>query len=297
MLAAEQVSHSSIKGYLSALRHLQIYRLGYDPNIGDMAGLHSVLQGIKRSQAISGRGSSTRTRLPVTASIMRSLKRSQAISGRGSSTRTRLPVTASIMRSLKHCWEAGGASFDKAMLWATACACFFGFLRSGEATVPSSSAYDPAVHLSITDVSIDSGTAPTKVLLNIKASKTDPFRKGVTVWLGRTNRDICPVAAIISYIATRGLSPGPLFRFKDGTPLTRPRLVRELRAALSSEGIDASKYAGHRFRIGAATTAAAVGVEDSLIKILGRWQSAAYSQYVRIPPDDLADISARLVSR
>ena len=35
-LAAEQVSHSSIKGYLSALRHLQIYRLGYDPNVCDM---------------------------------------------------------------------------------------------------------------------------------------------------------------------------------------------------------------------------------------------------------------------
>ena len=89
--------------------------------------------------------------------------------------------------------------------------------------------------------------------------------------LGRTNWDICPVAAMISYIATRGLSSGPLFRFEDGTPLTRPRLVRELRAA------------------------AAVGVEDSLIKILGRWQSAAYSQYVRIPPDDIAEISVRLV--
>ena len=74
------------------------------------------------------------------------------------------------MRSLKHCWEAGGASFDKAMLWATACAFFFGFLQSEEAPVPSSSAYDPAVHLSIADVSIDSGITPTKVLLKIKAS-------------------------------------------------------------------------------------------------------------------------------
>ena len=81
------------------------------------------------------------------------------------------------MRSLKHFWEAGGVSFNKAMLWAAACACFFGFLRSGEATVPCASAYDPAVHLSIADVFIDSGTAPTKVLLKIKASKTDPFRK------------------------------------------------------------------------------------------------------------------------
>jgi hypothetical protein len=79
----------------------------------------------------------------------------------------------------------------------------------------------------------------------------------------------------------------------------RPRLVRELRAALRSEGIKASKYkyACQSFRIGAATMTAAVGVEDSLIKILGRWQSAAYSQYLRIQPDDLADVSARLVSR
>ena len=87
--AAEQVSYSSIKGYLSPLRHLQIYRLGYDPNICDMAGLHFILQGIKRSQAISGRGSSPRTHLPITTSTM---------------------------RLLKHCWEAGGASFYKAML-------------------------------------------------------------------------------------------------------------------------------------------------------------------------------------
>ena len=72
--------------------------------------------------------------------------------------------------------------------------------------------------------------------------------------LGRTNRDICPVAAIISYIATCSLSSAPLFRFEDGTLLMRPRL---LRATLRSEGIDASKYAGHSFRIGA-------GIEDSL---------------------------------
>ena len=85
-----------------------------------------------------------------------------------------------------------------------------------------------AVHLSIADISIDSGTTPTKGLLKIKASKNDPFRKGVTVCLGRTNQDICPVAPFISYIATRSLSSGLLFRFEHGTLLTRPRLVRGL---------------------------------------------------------------------
>ena len=39
-------------------------------------------------------------------------------------------------------------------------------------------------------------------------------------------------------------------------------------------------YAGHSLRIGVATTAAMAGVEDAMIQTLGRWQSAAYVQYV-----------------
>ena len=49
-------------------------------------------------------------------------------------------------------------------------------LRSGEATVQSASAYDPDIHLSIVDVSMDSRLFPSKIMLRIKASKTDLFR-------------------------------------------------------------------------------------------------------------------------
>ena len=59
-------------------------------------------------------------------------------------------------------------------------------------------------------------------------------------------------------------------------------------------GLEASKFAGHSFRIGAATTAAARGVEDSLIKTLGRWESSAYLLYVRIPRERLAGLSTVL---
>ena len=62
-----------------------------------------------------------------------------------------------------------------------------------------------------------------------------------------------------------------------------------MRTALGSSGVDASKYSGHSFQIGAATTAALVGIEDSLIKTLGRWESAAYFKllYIRVPRDRL----------
>ena len=154
--------------------------------------------------------------------------------------------------------------------------------------------YDPEGHLSEGDVSLNSRSNPSVVRVHIKASKTDPFRQGVYVYLGRTDNELCPVAAVAAYLAVRGGLSGPFFRFSSGTPLSRELLVKHMRAALLSYGMDVSKYLGHSFRIGAATAASAMGVEDSMIKTLGRWQSSAYQSYVRIPRDSLAAVSKRL---
>jgi len=70
--------------------------------------------------------------------------------------------------------------------------------------------------------------------------------------------------------------------------------VCEVWSALESAGVDQSKYCGHSFRIGAATTAAKNGMEDAVIKTLGRWRSLAYLEYVRIPQYQLASYSERL---
>ena len=43
--------------------------------------------------------------------------------------------------------------------------------------------------------------------------------------------------------------------------------------------MDASVYAGHGVRIGAATIAVARGLEDFLIQTLGRWKILAYLDY------------------
>ena len=84
--------------------------------------------------------------------------------------------------------------------------------------------------------------------------------------------------------------------FEDGQFLTRQRFVDAVREALERAGVDQTKYCGHSFRIGAATTAAARGVEDAMIKTLGRWESVAYLQYIKIPRQQLAGYSCILSS-
>ena len=121
----------------------------------------------------------------------------------------------------------------------------------------------------------------------LKVSKTDPFRKGVALVIGKGSRDLCPVAAVLDYMVRRGSGAGPLFQFSDGRFLTRARFVTAVRSALSQAGLAAHMYSGHSFRIGAATTAALCGMQDSLIKTLGRWQSSAYTVFVRTPREVL----------
>ena len=182
------------------------------------------------------------------------------------------------------------------MLWAACCLNFACFLRSAEMTAPSATTYDESVHLCLKDIAVDNSKAPSILRVRIKQSKTDPFRMGMDLFVGKSHTDICPVAALLNYLLVRGKKPGPLFLFQDGKYLTRERLVIALRDVLDKAGLDASKYCSHSFRIGAATTAASKGIEDAIIKTLGRWRSLAYLDYVKIPQHQLASYSRLLCS-
>ena len=46
-------------------------------------------------------------------------------------------------------------------------------------------------------------------------------------------------------------------------------------------GLGGSKYLGHSFRNGAATTVVEKGISDATIQILSRWKSDAYKRYIR----------------
>ena len=234
------------------------------------------------------------TSMPVLEHVLRGIKKEHA--KKAKPTLTRLPITPNILLKIRKIWEEDASNFDHIMLWAACCTCYFGYLRSGEICVPSPKEYDPSAHLSINDIAVDCHDKPSMVSLKIKASKTDPFRQGVTIFLGATGSTLCPVNALLAYVDVRGQAPGPLFRFKDQQPLTRERLVSCLRTAISKAGFDPKLYAGHSFRIGAATAAHLNGVEDSTIMTLGRWKSDAYLRYIRTPKEQLAKLSTRIAN-
>ena len=98
-------------------------------------------------------------------------------------------------------------------MWAACCLGFFALLRSGEFTVSSLSQFDPTRHITPMDISVDSHVNPTVMGLTLKFSKTDQTGIGLTLCVGETGTiySICPVRAMIDYLAYRGVSQGPLF--------------------------------------------------------------------------------------
>ena len=127
---------------------------------------------------------------------------------------------------------------------------------------------------------------------HIKCSKTDPFRMGCYIYVGRGEGSVCPILAVGNFLALRGSSEVPLFTFSDGRLLTRQQLSSTVQSIFSA-GYTGS-YSGHSFRIGVATTAAARGVPDHLIKTLGRWSSNAYQIYIRTPVSSIVHVSRQL---
>ncbi|XP_019858872.1 PREDICTED: uncharacterized protein LOC109587091 [Amphimedon queenslandica] len=256
-LAQRRLAPRSISTNLSAVRHLEVQSSATSSTRSDWPYLQYVLRGIK---------------LTAQGNLM---------------VRSRLPITPVILRKLRAVWDIQ-SSFLHLLLWTTATVAFFGFMRLGEVT--STSGSRPSIVAE--NVAIDSHHSPTIIRLTVLHSKTDPFGKGAMVFLGKTGDELCPVAALLMYLAKRpGPRTGPLLIREDGQPLSRDQFVHFLKEALGRCGIDSGRYSGHSFRIGAATSAAQAGVPDHLIKAMGHWNSEAYQVYIQSPPSVLVAVA------
>ena len=79
------------------------------------------------------------------------------------------------------------------MLWAAAVICFFGFFRSGEITVSSTTS---RVHRAWGNVSVDDAHTPTSLRIKLRKSETDQLGNSVDVYVGRIDSPLCPVSWI-----------------------------------------------------------------------------------------------------
>ena len=148
-LFADNLTHASIKVYLSAVRSLHIDHGLSDPFVNCLH-LQRLLRGIKRV------------------------------------------YLRDHLRAIQH--HLDFSMRDHAMLWAACCLGFFGFLRAGEFTV--NSAFQPSIHMTVADLQADSLLNPTRFKVHIKCSKTDPFRMGCDIYVGRGEGPVCPIHAL-----------------------------------------------------------------------------------------------------
>ena len=260
---SKTVSYATTKVYLAAVKNLHI-EFGCPLDFTSMPLLYKTIRGIKCSHTVS-----KRARYPITITVLH--------------------------RIYSKLQPFHSQAVDSSMLWAAFTLAFFGFLRSSEFTCNGK--FDPHTHLSRADISLEPNIfSPNYLEITIK--KSNPFRETAKLTIARSDSKVCTVTALQDYLLqTHGQSTSqPLFKFTDGRNLTRASLTNNLRALLHVCGLDSAHFASLCFRIGAATTAGAVGLPGWLIKVLGRWKSNAYQTYIKTPKEAILQVPRNLAS-
>ena len=258
---ARFLGYASIRTYLAAVRFHNI-ELGFSTNFDHMQQLNMLMRGIRRVK-----GKSCRPK--------------------------RNPITPEVMKVLKS--QLRQASFveqDKLMLLAAFTTAFFGFLRSSEFCSPTRMTFHPDSTLLVKGVLLSENVA----ILSIKVSKADPFRNGSQIRLAASSSSVCPFRALQKYLSFCHIPSSPLFKFSNGTFLTRQSLSSSMKSLLQPIFGNTKGYSSHSFRIGAATTAAAADIPDWLIKALGRWSSNCFEQYIRTPNKLIDSVPGKLTA-
>ena len=202
-------------------------------------------------------------------------------------TRERRPITKDLLlQMLPH---LNRRSREGATLYAAFCLAFAAFLRVGEFTYSSSDR--EKADFSQWFLTRRSVTLYDDYLeLRLPASKTDPFRRGITLTVAASGDNACPVRALRHLFRWKASLDSPLFETASG--FTRELVVGQVRQILALLGIK-GHYSGHSFRRGAATSARLAGLSDDEIMLLGRWKSAAYRLYIDTHPERILAASRR----
>lgn len=208
--------------------------------------------------------------------------------------KVKLPITLDLLDAIK---SVVPKDYEGMLYLAAMCLGFYGCLRCGEFTVKNE--FDSKKHLCKEDIVILNVDGTNVVRAHIKQSKTDHFNEGFYIYVACMCPHACAYCSMRDYLAvgfsqTACLPGTPLFRHSDLQILTKVAFVKQMKKFLSVLGIPNENYSGHSLRTGLATTAAAAGLSDWEIKLLGRWSSDAYRRYIRIAPTHMVNLTRKI---
>lgn len=254
-----KLKYDTIKLYLAGIRFHYIRNNLGDPLAGTLR-LSYILRAIKKSLVVP-----TTQRFPITCDVL--IKMCAALSGN----------------------QGLFSPFTDLLLQCVFKTAFYGFMRCGEFTCKSSRESN---FIRVEDIYL----LPDKssFQLRLRSSKTDPYGRGVVLKIF-DNSVLTPVLTMSKYLTARysqgATNSSPLFvddpSASAETPLRRHTFLSYLRETLTRIGVDCRAFNGHSFRIGAATSAAAAGIEDHVIQTLGRWSSNCYIRYIHTDPSTI----------
>ena len=130
----------------------------------------------------------------------------------------RKPITPDMLLGLLRQWaKLRTSNYEQCLFHATALVTFFGAFRISE--VVAASKADTAGRCLMWD---DLQLEDNGMRLRLRKSKTDQAGQGTWVAFAPASREeLCPIAAMRSYLKSRGSQPGFLFQHANGSPLTK----------------------------------------------------------------------------
>ncbi|KAJ3532167.1 hypothetical protein NMY22_g7856 [Coprinellus aureogranulatus] len=201
-----------------------------------------------------------------------------ALRSKGTAINRKLAITPADLRSILKQPPPDPSPLDNALFYAILLTGFFGLLRLGEMTTPSTKALiNPMSSIQRQSLKLSSSTYQ----FLLPANKTDPYFEGNRIIIRATSDDLNPRPYFLNYIALRDAAfpfHGQLFLTSDGTNPTYGWFVRRLHQYLPPT------YGGQSLRAGGATWLASIGTNSSIIQATGRWSSDTWHRYIRQHP-------------
>jgi hypothetical protein len=203
---------------------------------------------------------------------------------RGTQLDCRLPITINHLKKLLGVLPTICSSEFEALLFrAVFLVMFFGFLRLGEVAASSKNVLQKSL-LKRSDISFKRVQGSDVAVVRFSFSKNNQVGFCQQIVL-RAHQEsfMCPISALNDYLLQS--SGSVLFTHFDKSPLTKFQFKQVLKKAVDFCSFpEKDLFKSHSFRIGAATTAKEMGFSDEEIQTMGRWRSAVFKNYIRLPP-------------